>query len=240
MNGTKEDTIAVKCSSCNSDMECPKGMAYIENHICHICTDTIASSAGKEDAKEIAEIELDVEKHREEMLKLGEFIHDTAFRANMPTKDEVKEASKKELAETMHFTGVMTSIDFFMHSAIDGRALKEILSIAESSKKLNPQNDKRLQAFTSDIQKFLDIIGAVGEKLENMGISEEECGRLIKFINHKDFNSLNENPDTEEGLTTIMNKLIFKGDWEKQLEWAEKHGTKEDVEVVRTSMKLSQ
>ncbi|MBS3056874.1 MAG: hypothetical protein J4473_05585 [Candidatus Aenigmarchaeota archaeon] len=47
---------------------------------------------------------------------------------------------------------------------------------------------------------------------------------------------MKENPDTNEGMTVIMNKFMFKGDWNEQLRWTEKHGTKDDVEVVRREM----
>jgi len=96
--------------------------------------------------------------------------------------------------------------------------------------------DEKMQAFAKDAQRVIDYIGAIGENLEKMGIKGKEFDDIMKSVDPKAFESVKENPDTEEGLAKIMNKLIFRGDWQKQLEWTEKHGTQGDVEVVRRGM----
>ncbi len=40
----------------------------------------------------------------------------------------------------------------------------------------------------------------------------------------------------EEDIATIINKLLFKGDWQKQLAWTRKHGSEKDTEVVKKGM----
>lgn len=189
---SKEDMTVVKCSSCGNEMECPKSMLKAEKHICHICTDTLAYGVRQEDAKEIAETEQDVESHKKEMLELGEFIHGTSFCANLPSKDEMKEISKKELAEMMHFNGIMSATDFFINSCLDGSALKEILRVIKVSRHYGPKNDEDLKSFVHETKKVMDIVGAIGEKLEEMKVGKKEFGRIMKSVDAKHFENITE------------------------------------------------
>ena len=95
-----------------------------------------------------------------------------------------------------------------------------------------------MQAFAKDAQRIIDCIGAIGEKLEDMKVSRKEFDSIMKSIDPKAFDSVRENPDTEDGIIKIMNKLIFRGDWTAQLKWTEKYGTPKDAEAVRKGMRI--
>lgn len=230
---SKEDMLIAKCSICGSEMECPDSMVRADTHLCGECTMGMASKTVKKNAAELAEIEKDVEKHKEEIRRLGEFIHETALGANMPPPDKIKAESKEEIAEYMHFTGIMTTIDFFMYSGLRGTDIKAMLKKIESNKKY-AKNDEAFQQFAKETQNVINVIGAVGEKLDKMGVKGKEFDKIIKSVDPKAFGKLgNLDSKKEEDMAAIMNRLLFRGDWQKQLEWTEKHGTSRDVEAVK-------
>ena len=69
-------------------MECPENMVNAE-HLCAVCTEAFSQGLTKEDANEIAKMEKYIEKHKDDMTKLGMFIHDASFGSMKMPDDEI-------------------------------------------------------------------------------------------------------------------------------------------------------
>lgn len=227
----KEGMKTVKCSSCGSKVDCPAELDA-EYHLCEVCTEALSGDMTKDDAEDVSERMQYIEKHMDDMTKLGMFIHTTSLAAMKRGKADLKKTGKKDMAEAMHFDGAMSAIKFFMYAGMPPEALKEMLQEIDKFSNLG-EEDKNLQGFMRDAQKVVDVVSAVGKRLEGMDVSRKEFDRLMKSVDPKAFKAINEDPNTEEGLIKIMNKLIFRGDWDKQLKWTEKWGTSKDVEYVK-------
>ncbi|MBI4896715.1 MAG: DUF1186 domain-containing protein [Candidatus Aenigmarchaeota archaeon] len=103
--------------------------------------------------------------------------------------------------------------------------------------------DKTLQAAVSEMQHGLDYLAAVGKKLDSLKLREQDIEKLLESADAKHLVEIDADPNTEEGVARLMNALFFGGDWDKQLQWTEKHGRKRDAKLVQqmiTDSKMNQ
>jgi hypothetical protein len=120
----KPKSVKVNCSFCSKEIECPENMLNAEKHSCFECFQELS----KKENVDIRKVHVDVP-----MDKFTEFVPETMTSSIVAEafpemwkerKEELKELSKKGLAEEMFGAGAYVAIKSFMQ-AMEEEAKKE-------------------------------------------------------------------------------------------------------------------
>ncbi|MBI2449501.1 hypothetical protein HYV49_04355 [Candidatus Pacearchaeota archaeon] len=128
----EEKIVKASCSFCGKEIECPEKMLKVDKHMCYECYKNPPVEISE---KELSKIHIDIPIN-----KLNEMFYDAvatqmkeiAFpKIWQERKSELKEISKKELAELMFLEGAMAGAGFLFETMKD----KEENDIVEESLK---------------------------------------------------------------------------------------------------------
>ena len=113
----EEKIVKVPCSFCGKEIECPEKMLKVDKHMCYECYKNPPAEISE---KELSKIHIDIPVN-----KLNGMFYD-AVAAQMKEitfpklwqerKSELKEISKKELAELMFVEGAMMGAGFLFET----------------------------------------------------------------------------------------------------------------------------
>ncbi len=109
-------SVKVNCSFCGSDMECPENM--LQESEKHMCFECFQNKDEKNIPDDISKVHIDIPK--EKLLdNIPDAITSSMVEELFPDiwkekKEELKEMSKKELAEEMFGAGIYVAINNFL------------------------------------------------------------------------------------------------------------------------------
>ena len=104
-----EDIVKVNCSFCGKEIDCPENMLKSKKHACYDCFKKIGDEIPARELGKI-HVDFDMEKFGEDMPSL---LAENTTAVTFPEiwknhKKEIKNMSKKEMAEEMFFRGAET------------------------------------------------------------------------------------------------------------------------------------
>ncbi|MBI2548436.1 hypothetical protein HYW21_03730 [Candidatus Woesearchaeota archaeon] len=113
---SKEKSIKVNCSFCGNEIECPESMLEKANkHMCYECFITKELSD-----EEIKDVHVDIPRDKMSEFAASEFadniVEETFSALWSDRKEELKEMSKKDLAQEMFGAGVYLGVKEFIDS----------------------------------------------------------------------------------------------------------------------------
>ncbi|MEA2054877.1 MAG: hypothetical protein U9O96_07240 [Candidatus Thermoplasmatota archaeon] len=201
-----EDIQIVKCSYCGEEMDCPKEMLWAGEHVCSFCMEVMEEGMSKEEIKNASKRERMLSKYKSDVNEMADTIFFFAHPKARPHRKVLGKMNKKEIEENAFYAGVLSTLHFILHTA-GPEALTTI------------RDAPRFRFFHITDEELEKEV----EKFRKEGI-DVDLSRMETFEGEL---------KTAEGIAKMINYVIFKGDWEKQLEWEEKHGHPEDVELVK-------
>ena len=128
-------SVKVNCSFCGADMECPENM--LQESEKHMCFECFQNTDEKNIPDDISKVHIDIPK--EKLLDtMPDAMTSSMVEEMFPDiwkerKEELKEMSKKELAEEMFGAGIYVAINNFLKAMSEG-ANKESNKIIDSLK----------------------------------------------------------------------------------------------------------
>lgn len=154
-------------------MDCPKTMLSAQTHICEICSALPLEKLSKEEIKSIIKEERKYEKYGRDVFKLAEIIFNICSIVSIMSKNELKELSKKDIAEEHYFSGIYDTINFFIRVFIPPQAVRECLMrlellrtdmgkkmveewhqfLEEELKKRSPKTDEEFETALEEIRE---------------------------------------------------------------------------------------
>jgi len=102
----EQKSIKVNCSFCGKEIECPEDMMDAEKHACFECFKNLDKRLSKE---EIENVHVDIPLNKKDELTdmfVNSIMEEVFPQLWHDKKSELKEMSKRELAETMFAAGV--------------------------------------------------------------------------------------------------------------------------------------
>ncbi len=205
-----EDNIKMvkcKCSYCGEEMECPESMLDAGEHICSFCLDVMEEGMSKEEIKEASKRERELSKYYKDVGEMANTIFSFVYKET--PKKALKKMNKKRIEEDAFYAGIVSALDFILHTA----GPEALISIRDSP------GFRFFYVPDEEIEKAI-------EDLKEKGID----------IDPERMETFNGKLETAEDIAKMINYVMFKGDWKKQLEWEEKRGHKEDIELVKKIM----
>jgi NH3-dependent NAD+ synthetase len=182
-------------------------MVSANTHMCHICSSLPLEELTKEEIKEIAKEERLFEKYEEDVIKAADFIFYLNSTASVMSKKEMKEFSKKEIAQEHYFRGIYDTINFFIRTLVSPFIIRECIKalemlqagiredvleewykfLKEEMEKRNPQTDEEIEKALEEIRQLWNNTPRddLGGKTPNEVYSEnlEKEKRSIKLVN---------------------------------------------------------
>lgn len=200
--------LKVRCGYCGEEMDCPENILKAE-HICSFCADVMEEGMSKEEIARLSRKERRLSPYFKPIVEMADTIFSFTYKRSRRPREELKEISKREVEKTAFHGGIFTAFAFLLHT-IGPKIIEDI--------KNNPKF-RILHITDDDIEEMV-------EHFKQQGID----------VDVERFKTYQGGIRTVEDIEKMINYVIFKGDWEKQLEWEKKHGHKEDVEIIKKMM----
>ncbi len=201
--------VKCKCSYCGEEMECPESMLDADKHVCRFCLEVMTDRMSEEEIKEASKKERMLSKYYKDVEEMADTIFSFTHSENTVPKKVLKKMNKRKIEEDALYMGIISTLDFILHTA----GPEELINIRDSP------GFRDFYVTDEEFEKSIE-----GLKKEGMKIDPER----VKTFDGK--------LETAEDMAKMINYIMFKGDWNKQLEWEKKHSSKEDVELVKKVM----
>ncbi len=142
-------TVKVKCSFCSKEIECPEDMLDVEKHACFECFQNKSKELSKMPPEKI---HVDIPRDRMEDL-IPETLTNHIVEEVFPDvwserKEELKDLSKKELAEEMFGAGAFIAIQGVLKTIKEGE--ENEINLGEETKKKKEDQGVRKQKLVRD------------------------------------------------------------------------------------------
>ncbi len=221
------DSETAKCSFCGEDLVHED--EENASQICDFCEDQTEEGYSKEETIRRSKKERELSKYQDDVKELAEEIAYFLFDETKMSKNEQRDMSKRDIEKYSFHKGVFMALFYILRQdAVEPGLFRKILDskrekfrkVLEGEGKNKEQIDELMKSFDMDEEEKMEYFRKEGFDVEKL----RNYSKPLK---------------TAEDFARFFNEVMFGGDWQKQLEWAEMHvkeGKEEDIALIKRLM----